>query len=376
MKRVGIATFVSGDNYGQALQNLALQTVLENLYPHQVRSETLCARDLGCHLMRTREAFRFHLGEIARKVYPSREMLWKFPLILLNEIYRFGRKITFAKQLPQYIHYFPRLLEKNWDCINTEIADEFNGFIAGSDQVWNPEIGGDPLYLLSFARPSQRFSYAASVCVSAERMLEFPEVIEGICQMQHISVRELDGVKVLQKVTGREVRLDLDPTLLMNGDEWRSLCRLPKPRKKKELFMVELIADNDMVAWSNQFARRKGLKLRCPKFEAPVQWLKRIQDAELVVTNSFHATVFAILLGTPVVYSAKRNQMNSRMQNLMDITGLGNRDYREISEDRIMHMDFETAWKHLEDLLPKSKQYLAQILNEMEGEPLYGEACI
>ncbi len=107
-----------------------------------------------------------------------------------------------------------------------DIADEYDFFVVGSDQVWNPEFN-IPGKFLDFAPPEKRIAYAASLAVS-----ELPEDIQEtyrqkISEMPHVSVREKDGCDLVEKLTGKRPIQVPDPVLLLTADEWREFSKRP-----------------------------------------------------------------------------------------------------------------------------------------------------
>lgn len=233
-----------------------------------------------------------------------------------------------------------------------ESAKEYDAFIVGSDQVWNPQYFGDELlrrvFGLQFAQPSKRkLSYAASIgseqaAVGKEDL--FREMLAGL---DFISVRERAARDFLQPLTDKPVAVVLDPTLLLSREEWEKIAAGPG-REPPHLFAYFLHErDNRHDEQLHQIAGALDLTLRCiadererylrPETEdkqildaGPQEFLGEIRDAEMVFTNSFHGVVFSVLFHKPF-WVFKRNRdgdkgsMNARVTDFLSDFGLSDR---------------------------------------------------
>ncbi|WP_430754411.1 polysaccharide pyruvyl transferase family protein [Micrococcus luteus] len=212
------------------------------------------------------------------------------------------------------------------------LAEKFDAFVVGSDQVWNPRFrGGCPTDFLDFAAPEQRIAYAASMGVSEldatmaghfERMLEdFP----------HISVREETAAEVIGEITGREVTVNLDPTMLLPASEWEQLAEevppvVEEPFVATYLLMADDAENREAVA---QAAENKGAKVHdilapmppTPQRAGLEAFLRAIRDADHVVTDSFHATLFSIVFKTPVRVLRRGQGQDERIRTLLNTVG-------------------------------------------------------
>ena len=212
------------------------------------------------------------------------------------------------------------------------LAEKFDAFVVGSDQVWNPRFrGGCPTDFLDFAAPEQRIAYAASMGVNEldatmaghfERMLEdFP----------HISVREETAAEVIGEITGREVTVNLDPTMLLPASEWEQLAEevppvVEDPYVATYLLMGDDAENREAVA---QAAEEKGAAVHdilAPMLPTPQRsgleaFLRAIRDADHVVTDSFHATLFSIVFKTPVRVLRRGHGQDERIRTLLNTVG-------------------------------------------------------
>lgn len=217
-------------------------------------------------------------------------------------------------------------------------------FMTGSDQVWGP-IGGDPYdatYFLEFADGRRRVAYAASfgrTAFSTELMREYSRKLRAY---DIITVREDSAADIIENMGLPRPQQVVDPTLLLDGNQWRESFGIPKPQggSRGRYVLVYQIHNNPTLDdYATMIARHKGLPLyrvtpflhqlrrggRLKLLPSPEEFLSIIDNAELMVTDSFHGTAFAINLNTDFVEILPNNGTSVRNQSLLRLTGLTDR---------------------------------------------------
>lgn len=318
--KVGIVTITELDNFGNRLQNYALQSVLRSL---GAEVETLPNYITYRHRRNlTSKANRFLRGCLKHD----------------------GRKAEVVKQLR-----FEAFDRKNFrfsrDCseinfISPEAGRHFDCFVAGSDQIWNPHFSFNfDFNFLTFAPPEKRVAYAASFGVDAvpeEKQERFAAYLNG---MRAISTREYAGSDIVHALTGKACQVMPDPTLLLSPSQWQSLEKKPRWHSAENYILVYHLGTKE-----NQQSVVSQLLDAHPEYRGcgivnigdpenvrtfsitPDEFLYLLHHAQLMVTDSFHGTVFSLLFGTPVYYTKRVDNyvsMNSRVQSLfamLDIT--------------------------------------------------------
>lgn len=245
-------------------------------------------------------------------------------------------------------------------------------YICGSDQIWNPYYKrgyNDPGYFLGFAPAGKkRIAYAPSfgcddIPLSAQKDLK-----KYIDQFAHVSVREKEGAAIIAKYAQREACIVADPTLLLTSAQWCEIATLPDKLPDKFILCYRFMPNDEMRNCIDYLSESlhlpvislplSQLSLRDPyekEFRAgPSEFIGMIKAATLVCTDSFHATVFSLLMETPFytfedlgVGKAGRN-MNSRIRNVIGIAQLQNRVIRnkeDINMDQVLEVDFSTFRK-------------------------------
>ena len=225
---------------------------------------------------------------------------------------------------------------------------ECDCYITGSDQVWNPNIHNnmhEPCCFLHFAESNaKKIAYAPSFGVR-----DLPEdlgslLADELKDFDAISVREKSGAQIIKKYAAIDAEVVLDPTLMADNDIWDSIAKLSDNVPDEYIFVYRF--GNMKVTDKAVDYYRKKLKL--PVIEMPVsihsyghrtkvrhdigpaEFLGLIKNAKLVLTDSFHASVFSILFKTPFFSflrqkAGEASNMNGRILELLDTFALNDR---------------------------------------------------
>ncbi|MFR9502511.1 MAG: polysaccharide pyruvyl transferase family protein [Rikenellaceae bacterium] len=307
-------------------------------------------------------------------------------------IYPFPKNIAYSLMNTPRFYRYRKFLKSSLSNVTYNSLDEImNGFnesfdvvISGSDQVWNPHCGGfvtklNPVYYIAFADKDKykKIAYASSVGSHVFSKEEIPFVQKWLGEYSHLSTREIAGAKQLEGFLNREVKVVLDPTLLLNHKQWLKVSNSVKIKDKYVLVyyideideVVEYarkIADKNgwkVAMMSNSNAKHSGVDINVP-FCGPAEFLGLFNDAEYIATNSFHGTAFAINFQKDFVSVIKRNSPQ-RAQTLLNNVGLPERLLTDINDvDKLPdHIDYTEPTKKLELLRADSVDYL---LNAIE----------
>ena len=291
--KTGVITFHSAHNYGATLQAWALQKALQKLgtqpcivnYHPQVIDRLYTVPPLDTAGKCLQYLRKRQVRQRRKKLKIKYE---KYSEFLRGHFEFVGDYTTYDE------------LEKNppgLDC-----------YIAGSDQVWNPDHTGgyDPAYLLEFAeKGSKRISYAASIGrerFPAQYRSSFAGALE---KFDAISVREFSSSGAVAEVTGKMPAVGIDPTLLLSKEEYDEI-KVPSKRTERYIlvYMMETnrkliqLADSISLATGLPVIQRKPGKIFKNELDSfythtPGEFLGEMEKAEYVITNSFHGTVFS-----------------------------------------------------------------------------------
>lgn len=214
----------------------------------------------------------------------------------------------------------------------SDLGRRFDYFVTGSDQVWNFTYRrGCPMDFLTFAEPHQRVAYAASI---GQESLGAYEALfaAGLAEFDKISVRERQAAQIVKQVTGTEPPVVLDPTLLLTKEEWSALADRASPQASGPYVASYLLYRQEPETREAVRRSAEAEQLILHDMLAPVGGVRRragaeafvrsIRDARYVVTDSFHATVFSLIFGVPVVALSRGGGQDERIMTLLRTIGL------------------------------------------------------
>lgn len=328
--KLGILTQPLKDNYGGLLQAYALKTSLERL-GHKIEIINRL-RDTVSLNYRLKQAIRDVIGRVP-KFKPTENQQ---DLISQNTRY-FVQKYIKDISAPIYTSVGLKA-----------IADEYDGFVVGSDQCWRPRYSPQiSNYFLDFVDDPDTIciSYAASFGVDT---WEFTAKQTASCKtnihkFKAISVREKDGIKLCEKYLGVTAVHVLDPTMLLKRDDYQFLIDNENEKSSDEKLLHYVLDKNsEKEELINYVADSLGYKIfsahqKCkpnPKtiiniedciYPKVTTWLNAFNQAEFVITDSFHGTVFSLLFNKPFLVIANESRGKSRFESLLQLVGLEGR---------------------------------------------------
>ena len=292
-------------------------------------------------------------------------LILKFP----KRLYEYPGKKNFDRFREQYL-----CLTKRYHSLEELEKDppKADLYIAGSDQIWNTlfQNGKDGAFYLTFApEGTTRASYAASFATEAIVPEWEVQVGKWLREMDFISVREKSSLKLLERleVKGQAV---LDPVFLLPASHWKQMVL-----HTEELNNI-FVYDFD----KNEFVKKISLKVKeqiganitsffktdyadsYMKNVGPLEFLTMIYQSKVVISNSFHATVFSLIFHKEF-YVIKRNEdINIRMMDLLRLVGL---EDRLIANDKDLETILPVNWEKVDAIIQAEREYSKQYLAEL-----------
>ncbi|MBQ6781053.1 MAG: polysaccharide pyruvyl transferase family protein [Treponema sp.] len=360
--KIGIITFCfSKENYGQVLQNFALQTYLQSL-GHE--TFTICYdgdRDFDSIFARIKYLLsNFNPLKIYRFFIPR----------LLNK-----RAIGDIRQFSDFkTKYIPNKTDvyRTYTalCKNPPRAD---AYIAGSDQIWNYHLfkkyavkNNYRTFMLDFGSDSiKRISYAASWGITSLSKKYTKTLSSLISKFYAVSVREKSGNKICERLGRNDAETVPDPTMLLDVCIYEKIIEENVSIEKRDKFLFLYILGENKgfdIKKVYDFAHSKNIKVvyvtdlsNVDKWEKTYptipEWLWYIKNADYVVTNSFHCSVFSILFQKHfgvIALGKKRKSLNTRVDELFALQGIESRyiteENFEVLEKEYLPTYFGNDW--------------------------------
>ena len=310
-------------NYGNVLQRYAVCNLLMGL---GAEVESLWFSPQGGFLPYLQSHYPWMKDSWDWKTWVKLGINWKGATSKLLS----GREAWEAARSAGIKSFVDRYIPMRYNVDFAKVADEYDYFVTGSDQVWNPYFADLEKLFLKFAPRAKRIAYAASISCPEIPSKDLQGFIDGINGMKAISVREQAGAELIEQLTGRKVEVVADPTMLVAAEKWREIARKPSWLKGDEQILTTYFLGKRPDDVINRLADEYGLKvvniLDERVFEhyavAPEEWLWLIDNARLMYTDSFHGTVFSILFRRPFVVAERIgdgcvNKMTSRIDTLL-----------------------------------------------------------
>lgn len=256
--------------------------------------------------------------------------------------------------------------------------DEYDGFICGSDQIWNPKLVDlDSMYWLGFSsREKKRIAYAPSIGVDFVEKDEAIRIKNNLTTFDAISCREDSGTQLINSILNeKRCKTVLDPTLLVDRTLWDELSK-KKVVEKEYVFSYMLRGSKKQRQLIEDFARAENLEIVTIPFleteytewydlkfgdikywdAAPDEFVSLIRNAKYVFTDSFHSMVFSILYHIPFFNFPKAGQAQmNRITGLQELLGI---KYRVVDswEDIEKVKGQELEWQSIDLKFEKNRQ--------------------
>ena len=354
MKKILIITLYSNNNFGNKLQNYALQEYITSL---------------DSNVEVTTQRIKY---EKATKNFVKKS-IYKIYYLIKNCFRKTDNREKKFIEFNNYINYTNKFVSTN---SNVKITG-YDYYIYGSDQVWNPNGPGQYDLFLGMLSDNN-ISYAASLSAEEVPVSLKEKYKEALNRFKLISVREDKGKDIIEKLTERkDIELLIDPTMLLGYKDWEKIIKKPKGLKRNKYilnyFLGELSEDKKKVI--DEFAEKNDcdviniLDKNDSLYDSgPAEFLYLEKNAFLICTDSFHSSVFAILFDRPfVIFKRKQSEsmnMFSRIETLLNKFQIKNREYdgKSITKENLKH-DYEKAYKILEEERKKSKEFLLKSLD-------------
>lgn len=351
--KIGIVTLYGNTNYGNRLQNYAVQEILKK---RGYEVETLV-----CKKNTTKDSLR--------KVYHAVKSI-----LGDKQSKRMGRFNQFNKEMIP-----TRTIRNKTGLIPSEIAQEYDFFITGSDQVWNPDIRlkEKDNFFLRFAKREQRICLAPSIATNEIPQTCMAEYQIGLNGFPYLSCREKNGAELISRIAGKECKNIIDPTLVIDAQAWREFSK-PIPQEQPYILMFYLgMVPEKIRQLAQAEAQRRKLdiieisSIKDKNFISNPQslvWL--IDHAELVLTDSFHGAAFSINMNTPFLVfnrvSKKKaeNRITSRIVALTEKFCVSERYIEKDINELDFTCNFENGNKVLESERVKFQNYLDRCLSQ------------
>ncbi|MBR2589959.1 MAG: polysaccharide pyruvyl transferase family protein [Clostridia bacterium] len=368
MKKIGTLTYHGSHNYGSVLQAYALAKQLE-----------LMGNDVK--ILNLRPQAQKQMYALKR---PSGNMIHKAFDVMMQ-----GKRQKRFNEFERFINHVLPVTDTEYT--ETEqlkaIQNEYDAFVCGSDQIWNPVCPDfEPAYYLQFLdkdNSAKRIAYAPSFGKHEFDEKTTKQINTWAKDFDSISVRELKGKTVLHEIAEEKISVVCDPVVLLEKNHWDDFAVQPDI---KEPYMLVYFLENNhgRKDFVDTLAKMLGLKVvvlteylrdmtkpYIKKYDAsPEEFVGLFKNASFVYTNSFHGTAFASIFGKPFITVIAPDQQNAQNNNdsrkidYLTKIGLESRLVQNElpSKEELLQCDFSLASRQIKTFQEASLQYLMHAL--------------
>lgn len=368
MKKICVVTWVGGGNFGTNLQSYALCAFLKK--------------------------YMYEVNILYYKVRPTwknyiKKILWKFYLYAPLKKYKKTKLSLKQKKIKSFIQCYynsPHVFTKK---DFSKFINATDVFVTGSDQIWNTYYSFNPFFFLDFAGDKKRIAYASSIGTKGIKKEFQDDVKQLLSKFSHIGVREESAVKALKGLLPQKKIVQvLDPTFLLTVDEWKRFgdkAEIEIPIPQNYLLCYLIGNRKEYVRQVYDVKRQYGIGnvIIIPSAEnpdidiadatiydaaGPLEFLHLLLGANIVCTDSFHATAISINAGKDFVEFMRfddhdEQSQNSRIYDVLNHYGLSGRIYHAASKAWTNTIDYNNVQKVLEADRKYSIDYLINAID-------------
>ena len=375
MCKVGIVTNYRNINYGSALQAYALQSVVNGF-------------DYSCE-----HIFYFR----GKTIFQRLKRLVQNPLLLLNKLDRAREKLVpsgVELRRQKFGGFVSENINESRKVVSLSelkvLGREYASVICGSDQIWAPNQFHEWYYIHFVSDSRRKIAYAPSIGLP-----QIPEHLKAkmsslVKDIGFLSIREREGAEILKELTGLDVPVVLDPTLLVTSAQWRKKTQVERDNLFDYnerpycfcLFLGENPKHREVVS---EYCDSAGLDVITVPFREcdfsfgdriesaldPFEFLALLDRSAIVFTDSFHGAAFSVNFNKPFyVFPRFKAEdplcQNSRIRNLVNMFGLEERliENEVDSSSLNSQIDFSVANKALEKERESSLSFLKNSLEK------------
>lgn len=345
--KIAIITIISY-NYGNRLQNYALQETLQKL---NARVETIPVEQ------------KYNLeGKLKLKIKAVAALFIKRYSGVCWDLF------------DQNIHW------SKYTATTDKVGNRYDYFVAGSDQIWNPvfECNSDREFLV-FTTDEKKIAYAASIGLDELPQNEVDKYRRYIGMFKAVSVREKSAADIIENLGCVRPKGVLDPTMLLSEEQWKVVINQSKLRIKERYVVAYFLGIR--TAEFDSYILQKALEMNAELIDimnlssevknkiGPAEFVSLLYHSEAVFTDSFHGTVFSILFHKPFVvferpYEEGYGKMSSRLDTLLETFNLDERrvNSKEQLETVTIEYDFSKVDETLKEKRKNSIEFLVRAL--------------
>ncbi len=345
--KIGLITIQDLNNYGNRLQNYAMQEILSD-------------RGFDVYTLYNRPRTSQPNTKLKELIIRIMKVIQeKINSLKIHKRYKNFKKFNKRIKYGGYLSY----------CNKSRIDAEYDFFVVGSDQIWNPNFNlrGGMISYLSFVDEKRKIAISPSISADYLTNEQLLKMKDFLYNFKKISCREEQGSIILEKMLNQTVVTLIDPTLMLDKTKWEKIIYSPSklPENKYVLLYtlgrtsLEYFAKIKKYCDSNNFLLINLMDKNNYYFNSgPSEFLYLIKNCECMITDSFHGCIFSYIFGKKLrVFNRQTSgvSMNSRIKNLIKVLNL--------DEDVLYCDDFEIENEYDYQFLKKEQEKFKKFID-------------
>ncbi len=369
MKKLGTITFHSSYNYGSHLQAYALQEFIK-----KISNEPIDYKIINLRTQIQKDMYKNIFEKSGYKNIIKRMLLFNYRKYFFEKTNNYEKFLSEKLQVTKEYNTYEELMNENFD---------YDYYISGSDQLWNLNARDfDWSNYLEFVKKGKKISYSASFGPIAQRWSneEKERVKNDLEQFDCLSVRENGSYDNVFELTNRKAEIHVDPTMLLEKEDWLKIIGVNPILKKDYIFFYDLKGRKEDLKLVKEISKKLGMpvvitkymnmKIHFSNFEkhyycGPIEFLNLLYNSKLVLSSSFHGNVFSVIFNKP--FFALNGKNDFRINTMLEKFRLIDRSITLEEMDskikKVYDVDFSNAQKIFDIEREKSRKYLIDALN-------------
>lgn len=361
MKKIGIITIHTDFNYGAVLQAYATEKFLElNNYSAEIINYE-----------------NSHIKKQSQLAYKQGDKYIGYIITFIRNTI-FGRYFYYKKAIKN-LNLWVKKSEKKYNNITDLNKSNYDILVAGSDQIWNPEIshGFDPAFFLQFGTPKKRISISSSIGSYVLNETDKNFIKKALTTFTHISVREKFAKKQLESLTNKNIKILMDPTFLLTKQLWwDNLAVYSKYANCKSNYILTYFVSGNKSKYRPaiaQYSKKMNLPIWTIQYSnyhwkesdkkilgaSIADFIALFANASLIITDSFHGVAFSLNMEKDFV--ALTNTENPvRVSDLLEMLNLKNRI--NMQTNNFLSVDYSIVTPQIEVLRKEAVTWIIEAI--------------
>lgn len=389
MKKTALITCYFQHNYGSQLQAYATQLIFDKM---GVANETICIDGLQHEINWAKYRYFFSRILDINTIKDKWTTVKKISALKTKgKNYRQNMALR-NKMFYEFSHsmfHISKVYKSKKEL--GQQAYNYSAFVVGSDQLWLPSNIEADYYTLNFVPTDiPKIALATSFGVSHLPQKQAKKAAKFLKRIEFCSVREKSGQVLIKELTGKEVPIVCDPTILFTANEWSEITKKERLYSEPYIFCYFLGNNPKQREFVKKIKAKTGYKIvqlqHCDEYIhsdnkfpdyapyniGPAEFIQLIRDAEFVFTDSFHCSVFS-MLHAKNFFTFRRYKSdstvstNGRLYSLLSMVGLEDRLLNcseNVDDCLVKKIDYDDVHEKLNTLRVFTKKYIENALNE------------